>query len=366
MGVLVISCGLASLLGFAAQRASICNVRAVAEVISSGSAYMLASIGKTVLWVIAVTMPFFWLMPSASGNLEAWSLSWLSVAGGFVFGIGAAVNGACAISTMSRLADGQLSMLATLLGFVCGGVSGAVLMQATRLSPPSPERTMFGLQIAWTTAIIIALFLWALREITRWWRTRSAGTRLHELVLARRYRLSTAAMLIGLANGLLFLAYGRWGSTGMLQESVEALIGNGNWPAIERWTLGAAMLAGMVLSTWQRKSFRLEWQPRLHWLRNAFGGLLMGLGAAFVPGGNDTLVLFGIPSLSPNALPVYAAMTVGVAMSLLLMRVWLRLELRVECRGDVCITDTRSGEIKLATSGRSSLPRAVGNPELAD
>src|SRR6266498_1151112 len=297
MGVIVISCGLASLLGFAAQRASICNVRAVAEVISSGSAYMLASIGKTVLWVIAVTMPFFWLMPSASGNLEAWSLSWLSVA--------------CGLSTMSRLADGQLSMLATLLGFVCGGVSGAVLMQATRLSPPSPERTMFGLQIAWTTAIIIALFLWALREITRWWRTRSAGARLHELVLARRYRLSTAAMLIGLANGLLFLAYGRWGSTGMLQESVEALIGNGNWPAIERWTLGAAMLAGMVLSTWQRKSFHLEWQPRLHWLRNAFGGLLMGLGAAFVPGGNDTLVLFGIPSLSPNALPVYAAMTGG-------------------------------------------------------
>src|SRR6266487_2211051 len=319
MGVLVISCGLAALLGFAAQRASICNVRAVAEVISCGGAYMLASIGKTVLWVIAVTMPFFWLMPSASGNLEAWSLSWLSVAGGFVFGIGAAINGACAISTMSRLADGQLSMLATLLGFVCGGLSGAVLMQATRLSPPSPERTMFGLQIAWTTAIIIALFLWALREIKRWWRTRSAGARLHELVLARRYRLSRAAML-----------------------------------------------AGMVLSTWQRKSFRLEWQPRLHWLRNAFGGLLMGLGAAFVPGGNDTLVLFGIPSLSPNALPVYAAMTVGVAMSLLLMRVWLRLELRIECRGDVCITDTRSGEIKLATSGRSSLPRAVGNPELAD
>jgi hypothetical protein len=91
MKVLVISCGLAALLGFAAQRASICNVRAAAEVISSGSAHMLVGIGKTVLWLIAATMPFFWLMPATGSDLKAWALSWLSVAGGFVFGGGAAV-----------------------------------------------------------------------------------------------------------------------------------------------------------------------------------------------------------------------------------------------------------------------------------
>jgi hypothetical protein len=47
--ILVLSCGLAALLGFAAQRASICNVRAIAEVIGSGTAHMLVSFGKTVL-----------------------------------------------------------------------------------------------------------------------------------------------------------------------------------------------------------------------------------------------------------------------------------------------------------------------------
>jgi hypothetical protein len=48
------------------------------------------------------------------------------------------------------------------------------------------------------------------------------------------------------------------------------------------------------------------------------------------------------------------AMTVGVAASLLLMRIWLGLELRVECRGDVCITDTRSSEIRVAATRERS------------
>src|SRR6266851_1988522 len=85
--VLILSCVLAALLGFAAQRASICNVRAVAEVIGSGTGYMLASIGKSVLWVVLVTFPFLWLMPAAAQSLHGWQLSWISLSGGLLFGI---------------------------------------------------------------------------------------------------------------------------------------------------------------------------------------------------------------------------------------------------------------------------------------
>jgi len=61
--------------------------------------------------------------------------------------------------------------------------------------------------------------------------------------------------------------------------------------------------------------------------------------SAVIPGGNDALVLYGIPSLSPHAIPSYLAMILGIALALMAMRFGLGIETRIECRGDVCITD---------------------------
>jgi hypothetical protein len=55
MIALVVSCILAAILGFAAHRASVCTVRAVAEMTYSRTGYMLAGIGKSAIWV-AITM----------------------------------------------------------------------------------------------------------------------------------------------------------------------------------------------------------------------------------------------------------------------------------------------------------------------
>src|SRR5271155_4246862 len=92
VGVLVVSCILAAVLGFAAHRASICNVKAVAEVISTGRFYLLAGIFKSVVWVFVLTVPFLLLMPSASERLIGTRLSAATLVGGFVFGLGAAIN----------------------------------------------------------------------------------------------------------------------------------------------------------------------------------------------------------------------------------------------------------------------------------
>ena len=81
------ACLFAALLGFAAHRASICTVRAVAEMISARTAFMLASIGKSALWVIALTLPFLWLMPAAAAGIGGWQLTLTALAGGLVFGL---------------------------------------------------------------------------------------------------------------------------------------------------------------------------------------------------------------------------------------------------------------------------------------
>ena len=77
-------------------------------------------------------------------------------------------------------------------------------------------------------------------------------------------------------------------------------------------------------------------------LRNLLGGILMGLGATLIPGGNDALILHGIPGGSPHALPAYAALLIGTAIGLLIIRALVGKVVTIDCTGDICRTD-RSG-----------------------
>jgi len=118
--------------------------------------------------------------------------------------------------------------------------------------------------------------------------------------------------LVRLPGYPLFLAaiYSVFGHTNNTAvRIVQALLDTGT-------CLLVAVLAGMLASTLQRGSFRIDWRPRPEWLLNAAGGALMGFGTALAPGGNDALVLYGIPILSPYALPTYAALGLGVALGL--------------------------------------------------
>ncbi|HEY6256085.1 MAG TPA: YeeE/YedE thiosulfate transporter family protein [Xanthobacteraceae bacterium] len=336
MAALLLAGVLAAILGFAAHRASICNVRAVAEVVTSGTGYILLGIGKSVLWVSAITIPVFLLMPSAGAGLSGWPLTGAAVLGGFVFGVGAAINGACAFSTLARLADGEGRMLVTGAAFGLGVLCFVLLIDWRLIERPAPTPALIGSLLGWPLVVVAAaLAVWAVYEMARLWRTRPAGRCVHALVLAPQYRLSSAAMLIGIAGATIFLIYGSIGYTMTLQQLVEGLHGTRSFPAAASWLLFLAILAGMLLSTWQRRSFRPDWRPRLIWLRNLCGGLLMGAGVALTPGGNDALVLYGIPSLSPHALPAYLAMVVGIGLGQWSMRALLGIELQVACRNDL-------------------------------
>ena len=72
----------------------------------------------------------------------------------------------------------------------------------------------------------------------------------------------------------------------------------------------------------------------------------MGLGVTLMPGGNDALILHGIPGGSPHALPAYAALLVGTAVGLIVIRVLVGKVVTVDCIGDICRTD-RSGNTRM-------------------
>jgi uncharacterized protein len=369
MAVFALAIALALILGFAAHRASICTVRAVAELMSSRGGFMFASIGRSVLWVWAVTIPLFWLTPAAGTGLIGWSLTGFAVLGGFLFGLGAALNGACAYNTMARLVDGDGRMLATITGFALGVVCFAVLERGRWLPRPVPAPAMISSLLTWAMMPALAALSWALYEAVRLWRTRPPDTRLVDRVLAPRYRLSTAALLIGLPGALLFLLFGSFGYTATYELVIEGAMGTRPWPTMIRWVILLAILTGMFLSTWQRGSFRVDWRPRMAWLMNLGGGALMGVGTALAHGGNDALVLYGIPILSPYSLPTFAALALGAAAGLLAMRRWCGIQARVVCRNDTFIADswTRPFEPRPDRAAREKGNRKAGKngPSLA-
>ena len=105
-------------LGASAHRAGLCTVKAVTEIVTTGRAYILWSFLKASLWTTGIlTLAAIF---GAAVDLGQRPILASGIAGGLIFGLGAAVNGACSFSTLSRLADGHLVMLFTVLGWGIG------------------------------------------------------------------------------------------------------------------------------------------------------------------------------------------------------------------------------------------------------
>lgn len=337
------SMSFAILLGFSAHRASICTVRATAEVLSTGSVRMFSSFGKTVIWVFIVSIPVFLLFPAHASRVDGWAVSRMAMLGGFLFGVGAALNGGCAFSTIGRLCEGKMRMLLTLVGFLGGVGQSLILMtdgQMSAVARASPLINLTGMPIVGVLAICSG---WALWELFRLWRTRPRQLGWRARIRSRHYRLSTAAFLMGVSNAFLYLVYGSWNYTAIVRDWMGGIFGIGVVPAVALWGLLISVIAGMIISAWERGDFGLEWRPNLSWSLNLSGGLLMGLGSAIIPGGNDVLILHQIPTLSPHTLVAYPALIVGIAVVLIAVQALSGKSMVIHCSEDVCTESEKVG-----------------------
>ena len=329
---------LAALMGFAVHRASLCTVKTVGEILSSRKAYMMATLLKAVLWVAAVSVPILLCLPDWAAPHRSYAVTLAAIGGGFLFGVGAVINGGCAFSTLGQLANGNLWMLTTLLGF-CMGVAGLSIVAPI----PEPSQNLTPLLLKAPKPLIFAglalLWLLACWEIIRVWRSRDKGKSWRQLFLSRHYRLSTAALLLGSCGGVLYVLHDAWTYTNVLKQEVQSLLLLNEQPATINLLFFLALLGGMILSAWQRGSLRLRWRRIQAWPRHLMGGILMGAGAVLIPGGNDTLILKSLPGLSPHAIPAFAALLFGICATLLLMRLFTGQILPVDCSNDICQTE---------------------------
>ena len=150
----------------------------------------------------------------------------------------------------------------------------------------------------------------------------------------KRYRLSSAAALIGVSSGFLYLYHGRWAYSSKILDHFAAdpappFVGT------TAFYLIFSLLAGAITSAFSNGQFKVSFATKA-WHRNVTGGFLMGLGAMLVPGGNGKLILHDLPHLSLYATIAFAAMVVGIALTLLTEKRLLgRIDV-VSCAGDKC------------------------------
>lgn len=180
------------------------------------------------------------------------------------------------------------------------------------------------------------MLLWILIELFRLLRGFSFS-QFGNRCSAPTYGLSSGAALLGIANGILFTLVGTWSYSYTLVQGSANLVFPGSVlyhpiPAL-LWFLFFTYLAGIVISSIVRRRLILAIRSRRQWISYFFGGILMGIGAALVPGGNDVLLLNAIPGLATHAIPAYLAMLVGIAMGLLIRKRYFSASPQVDADG---------------------------------
>jgi hypothetical protein len=276
-------------LGAMLSRVSLCAVAGVQQAMVARNfsglqrLALAASSAGVVLLLFAGLAPASVLLPGAVPFHAG------VITGGLLLGMGAMVNGGCYLGSVLYLGSGNLNFLFTLAGIGAGARVAEALALFPAGTGTGPHAAMGPLWMA--GAIGFALLI-----IVLIWRARPPGVWL--------------ALCAGLLAGLVYARHPGW-SYGTVIDSLA----HGRH-ALMDWTanLSALLLfAGALAGAWLAGSFRLQRPAWRRALRCAAGGLVMGFGAALVPGGNDTLLLWAIPGLTVYGALAYFLMLATIA-----------------------------------------------------
>ncbi|MCW8329366.1 YeeE/YedE family protein [Photobacterium sp. SDRW27] len=289
---------LAGLVGSLAQKTGLCMVRGVQELLAKRSGF-LAAILCCGFW--------FWLViPSAIGDsvsitMSRYSASPLFGLGGFLFGLGAALNKGCSISTISKLSKGHFYMFSTVLGWMLGWsflASIPVSFEYNTLSSiNSPPITVSAVLFT-----LVALILFRIPQ--------------------QRRPILLGIILFGIIASILTYQVPHWSPSQLLKDiSAASIHGESEkWPSLQRYLIILGLVFGMAVSAKKRLPLN-EFKLRpLQLILHLCAGVIMGIGASLALGGNDSQLLVALPSFSPAGAITIISMIVGISSGILVRK----------------------------------------------
>ncbi|MEL6464212.1 MAG: YeeE/YedE thiosulfate transporter family protein [Pseudomonadota bacterium] len=285
----------AFILGFALSRASTCTVAATMRLVHQRKVDWLLGIAIAVSWSALALFLITLLMSDQMATPQAFAVNTTLIVAAVVMGVGAWMNGGCFIGSVGKVSSGNLSFLATFAGLAVSQFMGDLVygLDLTSMTPTSRLTPQSG-PIFWAfAATFVALLGWSI------WR-----------VVRRRQEAIIALAIMGAAAAIVYSLQPAW--------SYEALIGrlvHGQDITKDLVVVAAvvALFSGATISAALNQKFQLTHAGAIGTMFCFLGGLLMGVGAQLMPGGNDTLILWVIPSFAFHALVAYLLMIATVA-----------------------------------------------------
>lgn len=303
-GTFLVAAVCAAIMGYAIQRGATCMVAAIDEVLTRRRAHRLIALAEAAVWVSGGL-----LLASLVGKLKmppaAFPLGLATVYGGTLLGIGALINRACVFGAIARLGSGEWAYALTPAGFFCGCLAaGRLMAPVMSVASASP---LFGA----APVLIIPILLFGA------WRGFEALVALRGgRFVAHIWSPHRATMVIGLAFVVMLLTVGNWAYTDALASLAHGMAND----VTAKMLLFMALLIGALLGGWTAGRLRFVAPTGARMARCLIGGAMMGMGSVLIPGGNDGLILIGLPLLQPYAVLALACMTLAIAMGMLIER----------------------------------------------
>lgn len=324
---------LAGLMGYAIQRGATCTVAAVDEVVNHRRFNRLLAMAEAAVWVglgVLLARHAGLIMQMPAGHAAGWR----TLLGGMLLGGGAYVNRACVFGAIARWSSGEWAYAATPVGFFLG--SFLFLRVAQSMGSPLLREMAPAQALPWWLAAVLGGLLLC-RVVVAGCRAWSeapasaapftgrspqalawAGAGRVRHVASRAWAPRPATVIIGLAFLGMMLMAGPWAYTELLAEWAAGMPSM----ASTRTLLAVALFTGAGLGGWLAGKWQWQWQP-VRWqaiARCLAGGALMGMGSLLIPGGNDGLILLGMPMLWPYAWLAFAIMCLTIASLMVLAR----------------------------------------------
>lgn len=291
-------------MGFAIQRGGTCMVSAVDHLVRQRSPSKLIALAECSLWTSLIG-----LIAGSTGFVIAASpfypVGLETLVGGLLLGTGAWLNGACVFGSIARIGGRDWHYLLTPPGYFLGSLLHHEVLGGYAASVPVGS-------VVKLEPLLILLALTSLIASLR-------ALRRAEGKVAGLWDYRHATIAIGFAFVALVLVAGPWTYTEALGKLSHGL-GAPSWREglLFSALLGGAIIGGRGLAGPDRFAARRG-------LLCLGGGALMGFGGSMVPGGNDNLILVGLPGLQPHAWLAIGAMVVAIAAGLNLGRLESKL-----------------------------------------
>jgi len=304
----------AGLMGFAIQRGATCTVAAMDEIVARRRFNRLISMVEASVWVVGglLIAQYVDVLPNMPNG---YSVNGYTISGGILLGLGAYVNRACVFGAIARLGSGEWAYVATPIGFYLG-----CLTVGSVFAPAAPQKLGYGSPVLqgslWIALLFAAFLLFRLARVLLAVSadpTRSTfGHRVRHLLTVRVWSPHAATAVIGVTFLVMLLLVGAWAYTDVLADFARGMAGS----LVARTALLGMLFLGAVVGGETAGRFRSTRVAPVQLLKCFVGGMLMGWGSLLIPGGNDGLILVGMPLLWPYAWVAFLAMCVSIGAAL--------------------------------------------------